>query len=65
MRELTSNCLLEGTLKQDLVELVESQGRENVKKEEAERRKVNGVLGQSLSLSTIPSLPSDLINNVQ
>ena len=33
----------------------------NVKKEEAEMLKVTA----SLSLSLIPSLPSDLINNVQ
>ena len=39
--ELTSNCLLEGTLKQDLAELVERvEGRKNVKKEEAEILKV-------------------------
>ena len=31
IRELTSNCLLEGTLKQDLVELVESRGNEKCK----------------------------------
>lgn len=59
---MTSNCLLEGTLKQDLVELVERvEGRKNVKKEEAEILKVTA----SPSLSLIPSLPSDLINNVQ